>query len=121
MVSKCACRCQAGDRGGVIAKVSEDGLMIAVKHGAGAVLRLEAAQGERRAQRTDLAEGGVRIGGEHMTLCQLVPSQRTTQRAHRCAWNAAAQPLQPRCSCVLLEAWAEYGDKRHSVLAAGRE
>jgi len=95
LVSKCPFRRQVGDRGCVIAKVGEDGPLIAVQPGAGAILWLEAAQGERRACRADPAEGGVRIGGEHVTLCQLVLLQRIAQRAHRCAWNAAVQPHLP--------------------------
>jgi hypothetical protein len=90
MVSKCPCRCQVGDRGCIIAKVGEDSPLIAVQPGAGAILWLEAAQGERRTYRADPAKGRVRIGDEHLTLCQLVLLQRVALRAHRCARNAAA-------------------------------
>jgi hypothetical protein len=60
MVSKCPFRCQVGDRSCIIAKVGEDDPLIAVQLGAGAILRLEAAQGERRAYRADPAKGRLR-------------------------------------------------------------
>jgi hypothetical protein len=62
MVSKGPCRGQIGDRGCVIAQVGEDGPLIAVQPGAGAILWLEAAQAERRAYRADRAKGRVLFG-----------------------------------------------------------